>query len=493
MDRMETVTTGEMKAPVAGINPPVGMRVAPPVLTKESRKMQENFQIFGVTTFLYAFFYAFCMYKNNAGVTYPLFVIASLLYIRYCMKQLEVLRKKGTIFYEISMVLLGISTFCTADSRIIAMNKLGVFLLTMAMILFNTYETKKWGLTKYLAAMLQSIVMAIGEMARPFSDAASYCKRKMGQRSKKVLYVVLSVAVSIPVVCIIFALLISADAVFHKMSIGLLENINLSNIVGVIFKAVIMFFIAYGILSYLCKKSIKEEVADKVKKESLLAIPMVGMLSVLYLVFSVIQIAGLFLGKLELPEGYSYAAYAREGFFQLLIVSILNLVIVLAGMHFFRKSKVLDVLLTFMSLCTFIMIASSAMRMILYIRMYNLTFSRIFVLWVLFVLTLLFIGVIVNLYKKQFPLFGYCIVVITLCYLVLSFSHPDYLIAKYNMEKAKDAITVDYQYLYSLNEDAAPVLKKYLTEEQAENIWYGYQKKSIRKFNVSRYIAGRLF
>ena len=39
---------------------------------------------------------------------------------------------------------------------------------------------------------------------------------------------------------------------------------------------------------------------------------------------------GLFLGKMQLPEGYTYAQYAREGFFQLLAVSILNLILVLA-------------------------------------------------------------------------------------------------------------------------------------------------------------------
>ncbi|MFR8843973.1 MAG: DUF4153 domain-containing protein [Waltera sp.] len=51
--------------------------------------------------------------------------------------------------------------------------------------------------------------------------------------------------------------------------------------------------------------------------------------------FSGIQIFGLFLGKMQLPEGYTYAQYAREGFFQLLAVSILNLILVLVCLSFF--------------------------------------------------------------------------------------------------------------------------------------------------------------
>ncbi|MFR8843777.1 MAG: DUF4153 domain-containing protein [Waltera sp.] len=68
------------------------------------------------------------------------------------------------------------------------------------------------------------------------------------------------------------------------------------------------------------------------------------------------------LRKMQLPESYTHAQYAAEGFFQLLAVSILNLILVLMCLSFFRESKVLKVIMTIMSLCTFIMIASSVMR-----------------------------------------------------------------------------------------------------------------------------------
>ena len=63
-----------------------------------------------------------------------------------------------------------------------------------------------------------------------------------------------------------------------------------------------------------------------------------------------------------------------------------------------------------MSLCTFIMIASSVMRMIIYIRYYYLTFLRIFVLWMLAVLFVMFIGVLINIYRESFPLFRYGVI-----------------------------------------------------------------------------------
>ncbi len=462
-------------------------------MTEQSRKIRENFHIFGLGTFALACFYTFCMYKNSAAVTYPLFVFAIIAYIRFCAKQLEIEVKKGTLFYEISALLLGISTFCTADYRIITMNKIGVFLLVIALVLYNVYDTTNWGFVKYISSIFKSVLMAIGELATPFRDAYFYCKNKMGKTSKTVLYVIVSVLVSIPVFCVVLGLLVSADAVFGEMTTNLLSHLSLNNMFGIGFRIVFMFFLVYGILAYTCKGYILGYVEHSTKAEPLLAIPMAGLLTALYLVFSGVQIAGLFMGKLELPDGYSYAEYAREGFFQLLLVSVLNLIIVLVGIHFFKKNRVLDVLLTMMSLCTFIMIASSAMRMILYITEYDLTFLRIFVLWALFVLTVLFVGVIVNLYKEKFPLFRYSMVAVTVCYLVLSFSHPDYWIAKYNIEKAEQVSSVDYYYLRTLSADAAPVLMPYVDEEDAERLWYDEDANSIRKFNVSQFIANNLF
>lgn len=346
-------------------------------ITAESGKIRENFQIFGVVTFLYACFYTFCMYKNDAGITYLFLVTAGLVYAKYCAKQLGIVVKRGTSFYTLSIILLGISTFCTDDTRVIFFNKTGVFLLALSLVLYNVFETKHWGLGKYLVTIIQSILWSWGEWLRPFGDAGYYCKNKLGSKGKMMLHAVIGVIISIPVVVIVLNLLMSADILFGNMADRLLESLNLENIIGVLALTALMFFAVYGFLSYVVKGEIKEEVTEGKRAEAILAIPMAGILTALYLVFSIVQIGGLFLGKMTLPEGYTYAMYAREGFFQLLAVSVLNLVLVLAGMQFFRKNKVLTTLLTLMSVCTFIMIASSGMRMVLYIQIYHLTFLRI--------------------------------------------------------------------------------------------------------------------
>ena len=372
-----------------------------------------------------------------------------------------------------------------------------------------------------MGSIWQLVVMSFGELGKPFSDGKAYFREK-GKVNKKVWYGLLGVVIALPILFIAAGLLSSADAVFRKMTVDFMNWIRPGNVFNVVIRVMFLFFTSYALTSYLCKRSIPEEVKDRRKGEPVLAITIMSLLSLLYLLFSVIQIFGLFLGKMQLPEGYTYAQYAREGFFQLLAVSILNLILVLVCLSFFRESKVLKVIMTIMSLCTFIMIASSVMRMIIYIRYYYLTFLRIFVLWMLAVLFVMFIGVLINIYRESFPLFRYGVVMVTVLYLALSFSHPDYIIARVNIANAPGA---DFSYLSDLSADAAPVIIPYMlslgnafgayelerptdimSEDTQAQWWGSYQPKgfgyyylnhnkkrldqtSLRTFNISRYMA----
>ena len=423
---------------------------------------------------MYSCFYALCMYKNGGGIAYSFFLAGSLWFYCFCLKKLEISLKKGSVFYTVSMMLLAVSTFCTDDGRIIALNKLGIFLLTISFLLSTLYDTRRWNLSKYVGAICQMSFMAVGELDRPFRDAGWYTKNKMKSKNSKVLYVVLGLVIALPIFMVVLPLLISADAVFRNMTERLLEHLRLENILLVLFMWAFMFLASYGILSYLCKRTINQGVKDGRRGEPMIAITIATLLTLLYLVFSVIQIVYLFMGNMTLPSGYTYAEYAREGFFQLLAVSVLNLIFVLIGLGCFKESKVLKGILTVMSLCTYIMIASSAMRMIIYIRWYYLTFLRIFVLWGLAVLFLLFTGIIISIIKEGFPLFRYSMVTVTLCYMVLSFCHPDYFIARVNVAstdlETRSAFFEgepyeDYRFLSHLNADAAPVLIELMIEE----------------------------
>lgn len=409
--------------------------------------MQENIMIrryplYFVATLAYAVFYTICLYHNGSGITYPLFTAGTLVYFVVCLQQADIHRKKNSLWYFAAIELLGISNCLTGDERILFLNKLGIFLLLLCFLLHTVYNDSKWNFTKYCGAVITTLVLSLSCIARPVADALGYRGTRehtdTGMK-KQVKYVLLGLAVCIPVLLVVLPLLVSADAVFesmfHDLFRGLSLNQTIIDAIRVILLTVCVFFFAYMLVAYLLKKEIREEVEEHAVHEPVIAITAAVVLSVVYLVFCGIQVVYLFFGAsgaLTLPDGMTYSQYAREGFFQLLFVCLINLVIVLCGMYLFRENKTLKLLLTVITGCTCIMTISSALRMILYIQYQYLTFLRLFVLWSLAVISLLLIGVFVAIWKKAFPLFGYGMVVVTVCYLLLSFSHVDYWIAKVN-------------------------------------------------------------
>ena len=427
--------------------------------TPMTRQMKFQFSFFGLASMVYALFYAFCLYKNASGITYPFFVAGTLCYFFLSMKKLGVPYKKGSLFYVISIILLGISNCCTTSVPLLKMNKLGIFLLSFILMLHTIYQDTNWNLPKYMAAILRTILNSIACLFSPFHDMASFFDAKKQEKSGKkdyFFYIMLGIAISIPVLAVIIMLLCSADVVFENIIKSIFSfNISFTDIIKIILLIAVVFLASYALLSALCKKTVKEEISEKKVLEPITAIIVTGMLSVVYLTFSMVQILYLFIGKMNLPDGYTYSSYARQGFFQLLAVCIINLILVLVCLSFFKDNMILKVILTVISGCTFIMILSSTLRMIMYIEEYDLTFLRIFVLWALAVIFLLMTGVTIYIHFQRFPLFFYSVVITTVFYIGLSFAHPDYWIACYNLA-AHSNYTSDY--VYTLSTDATPAI-----------------------------------
>lgn len=425
-----------------------------------TQNMKRHFPFFGIGSMLYAMFYAFCLYKNTSGITYPFFVVGTLCYFFFSMRKLGVPYKKGSIFYMISIVLLGISNCMTGSQEILSINKFGIFLLSFVLILHTVYNDQTWNLPKYIMAILQTIYTCFTCLFRPFGDLISYFDAQKQQKTGKKSYflsISIGVVIAIPLLFFMILLLSSADVVFAQMFERFFEAINMWEIICVSALMIVVFFSSYALYAALGKKNIKEEVTDKKIFDPVIAIVVTAALSVLYLMFSVIQIVYLFIGNMQLPEGYTYASYAREGFFQLLTVCIINLLLVLICLYLFRDNMVLKIILTIISGCTYIMIISSALRMIMYINNYNLTFRRIQVLWALAVIFLLMTGITIFIYYKEFPLFIYGMVVVTVFYIALSFSRPDYWIARYNLIN-EEYTASGRSFISNLSSDAAPAI-----------------------------------
>lgn len=451
----------------------------------ENPVLEHNTVLFLAVSVVYALGFVIAFYKNYAGLTFPLITIATLAVCGLFLKKSGMVWKKENWFYVVTVVLLGLSTMLTKSFFVIFFNTAGILLLLTVFMIRQFYDEQRWNPGQYFCNVAFLYICMVPAIASPFLNIRKYIRirRIHDTKNKNVKYVMYGILLGIPMVIFSVVLLSSADAVFSKY-IGrgfrfLWENIIFSpNVFLVIFLFVMGFFCIYAFLSALTLNNMPEWKIQKEKKNPVMALTFTSMVSVVYLIFCGIQILFLFTGGMVLPKGYTYAEYAHQGFFQLLFVCIFNFILVMFCIYAFQMNRLLKLMLTVFSVCSYIMIISAAFRMILYISVYHLSFLRILVLWFLGMLLFLMAGVLTAIWKETFQVFRYSMVVITVFYLLFSFGRTDYWIAEYNTAKMGNEMGYDdVSYLCSLSMDAAPAIARLNLKHQQTD--YGNNNVSV--------------
>jgi hypothetical protein len=464
-------------------------------------------KILGPASLIYAVFFTFCLYENWSGITVPFAAAGTLVYFRTVSRNLfpEKIETSGGWFLAAAIVLLGISSCLTDCSPVIFMNAAGGFLLLLVYVLHFYYPDAKWNVGQQLSSMFCAVFGAVGCLFAPFTDLAGQGGREAeravsggeqavcGTAEKKPSgngrLIFIGIIITVPILAVVLLLLSAADAVFGTGLKNLFGNLYVpENLPGILLMTLFAFFASYCGIVYLQKGGLRKE-SRTGSGEPLPFIVTSGAVLAVYLIFSAVQMIFLFLHRGSLPAHMTYAEYAHQGFYQLLAVCILNMLAAVVCTEHLRESKVLRRILAGISLCTYVMLASAAYRMILYIGAYDLTFLRLFVLFALALLAVLMGGVMVSIFRPCFHLFRFALVTVTVLYLIFSFARPDYWIARYNLSAGNS----DSLYFSELSADSVPAYagKNELPEEAKETL-AGRLRESggdFRKFNFSRAAA----
>lgn len=428
-------------------------------------RMRKNYGYIAGMCLVFGVLFAFCRYQNPNGITWPVLVWGAMGIAYLLLKKVGVQVKKGTWVYAAGMTLLGISTTFTCSGFLIFFNMAGFLLLFLTGMMHQFYEDDKWKFPTFLKNMTIICFASIGHVFRPFSHGFAYLAEAkgnaVGEKRKTAAAVGLGILIAAGLLLVIFPTLLHSDMVFAGIFEDLIFEIEFGP-AFVIFLMILTGFVAsYAFFCALCSRRFEEKEKEGKSYNALIAITFTMVLGAVYALYAGIQVFYLFLRLGSLPEGVTYSFYARQGFFELLFVGILNFILVLACMALFQENKLLRGSLTVICGCTFIMIASAVYRMMLYVQTYHLTLLRILVLWFLTILALIMGGVTVSIYRKNFPMFRYIVLVVGCGYILLSFARPDRLIAEYNLRHWESVSVWDVQYiLYGLSDDAAPVIAK---------------------------------
>ena len=196
-----------------------------------------------------------------------------------------------------------------------------------------------------------------------------------------------------------------------------------------------------------------------------------------------------------LPQGLSYAEYAREGFFQLCAVAGMNFVILLGILRYVnRKSPVtLRILCIVLALFTLILLGTAASKLWLYIARYGLTQDRVYAAWFMGLRAVLFVLMIVGQFVPSFKTLPLCLAVTVVLFLLFALSGPNRWIAEYNVERylSGTAGEIDVDMLGELGDDAVPSLvrlESFLCQKNGGvrpnvegSYWYNFEDGSYER------------
>jgi len=177
-----------------------------------------------------------------------------------------------------------------------------------------------------------------------------------------------------------------------------------------------------------------------------------------------------------LPNALSYANYAREGFFQLCTVSVINFFIITSvGLFLNRKKQnpsITEIIISCtLSLFTLCLIATAMSKMVLYINMYGLTPKRVYASFFMAVLAVVFVFIIVKQFAKKLPLVILSLITAIIMFSFLCFSNIDTFIAEYNLDRymSGDLKEYDVQAMSELGDAAIPSLVRLVQYEDKKN------------------------
>ena len=219
---------------------------------------------------------------------------------------------------------------------------------------------------------------------------------------------------------VILSLLTSADAYFDVFISQLFYNIDISNIVLLIISFVILFSVYVNIL---INQDTKLEDRKTRVLDNTIVITVLIMVNSIFVLFLLSEISKLTTNFLQLPIEYTYASYAREGFFQLLFVTLINFGMILVLLYksniikVDNKVKMLSLLLIIFSV---LLIFNSYYRMFLYIGHYGFTVLRMQVILFLLMEFILFLLLVKKMVKGLKHRDAYLYFMVMICFYILN-------------------------------------------------------------------------
>jgi len=449
-------------------------------------------------------------YDKDLGISVILFVVPLLVFLYYVFKEKHLIKNKYGLLLMIPIILLSLTYFIYNNNFFGFMNLFVIPILFVIMyIMAINPSSKAIQFFKDVVVLFFKPFKYLDDCCSQLADYIS-CKIKISDKTK---IVVKSIVIILPILFIILLLLSSADMIFNSAFSRLfnwlediMDDFSLYNVMGRLIQLSLLFIYLSLVILFLVKDFSKKEPISKEKKTSdnFTIKLLLTVLNVVYVIFDIIQIKSLIFHSVG--DGITYAEYARQGFFQLMFVSLINISIILYSKKYKNQdSKYINIMSIVMVILTFVIIVSSFLRMNLYEQEYGYTLLRLLVYITLFTEVILLIPTVKYIINPQTKILNYYIVIIVSVYTFINFINIDGVIAEKNIKRYYDNSKLDLYYLENYSTDNVSYLIRLYDKADDKNIkkdlksylsrldtsMDGFQELNLSKVYAKKLIDGR--
>lgn len=195
-----------------------------------------------------------------------------------------------------------------------------------------------------------------------------------------------------------------------------------------------------------------------------------------YLLFFIAQLpyfTSAFSGVL--PAQFTHAEYARQGFFELCAVLVLNGGLAYLLALFAKragKNTAPRVCVALLSAASLILTATAVSKMLLYVDAFGLTLSRVYTLWFMLAAALVFLLLLARVISRRVPFVPLVLAVCTVMFGVLAFSDAPSFVSRCNADRvcAGADWTLDRGYFEQLGASAVPDAVRLESDPAADRV-----------------------
>ncbi|MXQ52645.1 DUF4153 domain-containing protein [Shimazuella alba] len=489
-------------------------------------------------SFILGVIFDYLFFDKTAGISFPIFWILFQAFFYIIFRDKLIFEKNFEWFLTIPIFLLTLTFFLFSSDVFMHLNVLVIGILFIFQSILLTKNNKNpWYKVSFIGEAFIKTIESLANLLVPFKLIGNLVRSKSTKSAYGVVgKVFIGVLFSLPLIGIIIGLLSSADSIFNHWVNEIpnfLWRIDLGDwpthlfLVCIVFFVIVMYF--WALKHPLKAETVTIEIEKKkpIHIDGIITLTILSLINIVYVLFTAIQVSYLFgEAKNLLPKGVTYAQYATEGFHQLVTVTVLNIFIVIFVIYLVQKIqpviyRIVQILLSVLTVCTSFILLSAFLKLSLYEEVYGYTYTRILVHAFMVLLSLLFIVALIKTWKNDISLLKYYGIIFLVWYITLNYINIDRIIAKQNVEryhqKKEGAFVqppkqeydrygetkyIDLYYLDQLSYDIVPYLLELRKEpslrpaidKQLRQIKAGLtiEKENWQSFNLSRYRAIQL-